>query len=85
MKQVHIEKVRKAEKIITALWTTCIVLAIIGLILCTLFMIPNIKAWKVFIAICAVDVVSIIVAITAASLRGATNDFKFKHRDDKDE
>ena len=48
-------------------------------------MIPNVKPWKVFIAICAVDVISIIVAITAASLRGATNDFKFKHRDDKDE
>lgn len=85
MKQVHIEKVRKAEKIITALWTTCIVVAIIGLILCTLFMIPNVEPLKVFIAICAVDVVSVIAAITAASLNRATNDFKFQHRDDTDE
>ena len=85
MKQAHIEKVRKAEKIITALWTTCVVIAIIGLILCTLFMIPNVEPLKVFIAICAVDVISVIAAITAASLRSATDYFKFQHRDDKDE
>lgn len=85
MKQAHIEKVRKAEKIITALWTACVVLAIIGLILCTLFMIPNVEPLKVLIAICVVDVISVITAITAASLHSATNNFKFQHRDDKDE
>lgn len=85
MKRVHIEKVKKAEKIITALWTTCVILAIIGLILCTLFMIPNVEPLKVLIAICAVDVISIIAAITAGSLNSATNYFKFQHRDDKDE
>lgn len=68
MKQAHIEKVKKAEKIVTALWTTCVVLAIIGLILCTLFMIPNVEPLKVLIAICAVDIISVIAAITAGLL-----------------
>lgn len=84
MKRAHIEKVKKANKLVTKLWAMCVVLAIIGLAFCTLFMIPNIKYMYVVAIIVVIDIIAVVLAIIAASLRRATEDFEFEHRDDID-
>ena len=79
MKQVHSDKVKKAYKICNGLWITCIVLAVVALVLAVLYFTTNIPSWKITLSIMCIDVVAVIMAIVAKSLCSAAEDYEFTH------
>lgn len=80
MKQVHSDKVKKAYKICKGLWITCIILAVVALVLAVLYFTTNITSWKITLSIVCIDVVAVIIAIVAKSLCSAAEDYEFTHR-----
>lgn len=80
MKQVHSDKVKKAYKICTGLWITCIILVAVALSLIVLYFETNIESWKITLSILGVDIVAIVTAIVAKSLCSAAEDYEYTHR-----
>ena len=82
MKQVHIDIINKAKKKLKSMWSTVIILCIIGLIVSLFFVISDISWIIPFVIIICIDIAIVIIMIIADSLQKRLEDYEQTHKND---
>ena len=82
MKQVHIDIINKAKKKLKSMWSTVIILCIIGLIVSLFFVISELSWIIPLVIIICIDVAIVIIMIIAASLQKRLEDYEQTHKND---
>ena len=82
MKQVHIDIINKAKKKLKSMWSTVIILCIIGLIVSLFFVISELS-WIIPLAIIiCIDIAIVIIMRIADSLQKRLEDYEQTHKND---
>ena len=82
MKQVHIDIINKAKKKLKSMWSTVIILCIIGLIVSLFFVISDISWIIPLVIIICIDVAIVIIMRIADSLQKRLEDYEQTHKND---
>ena len=82
MKQVHIDIINKAKKKLKSMWSTVIILCIIGLIVSLFFVISDISWIIPFAIIICIDIAIVIIMRIADSLQKRLEDYEQTHKND---
>jgi undecaprenyl pyrophosphate phosphatase UppP len=82
MKQVHIDIINKAKKVLKSLWLTVIILCIIALIVSLLFVISDLSWIIPLVIIICIDIAVFIIMRIADSLQKRLEDYEQTHKND---
>lgn len=82
MKQVHIDIINKAKKKLKSMWSTVIILCIIGLIVSLFFVISELSWIIPLVIIICIDIAIVIIMLIADSLRKRLEDYEQTHKND---
>ena len=82
MKQVHTDIINKAKKKLKSMWSTVIMLCIIGLIVSLFFIISDLSWIIPLVIIICIDIVIVIIMIVADSLQKRLEDYEQTHKND---
>lgn len=82
MKQVHIDIINKAKKKLKSMWSTVILLCIIGLIVSLFFIISELSWIIPLVIIICIDIAIVIIMLIADSLRKRLEDYEQTHKND---
>lgn len=82
MKQVHIDIINKAKKKLKSMWSTVIILCIIGLIVSLFFVISELSWIIPLVIIICIDITIVIIMLIADSLRKRLEDYEQTHKND---
>ena len=82
MKQVHIDIINKAKKKLKSMWSTVIILCIIGLIVSLFFVISDLSWIIPLVIIICIDIAIVIIMLIADSLRKRLEDYEQTHKND---
>lgn len=82
MKQVHIDIINKAKKKLKSMWSTVIMLCIIGLIVSLFFIISDLSWIIPLVIIICIDIAIVIIMLVADSLRKRLEDYEQTHKND---
>ena len=82
MKQVHIDIINKAKKKLKSMWSTVIILCIIGLIVSLFFVISDLSWIIPLVIIICIDIAIVIIMLIADSLQKRLEDYKQTHKND---
>ena len=82
MKQVHIDIINKAKKKLKSMWSTVIILCIIGLIVSLFFVISELSWIIPLVIIICIDIATVIIMIIADSLQKRLEDYEQTHKND---
>ena len=82
MKQVHIDIINKAKKKLKSMWSTVIILCIIGLIVSLFFIISELSWIIPLVIIICIDVAIVIIMRIADSLQKRLEDYEQTHKND---
>lgn len=82
MKQVHIDIINKAKKKLKSMWSTVIILCIIGLIVSLFFVISDISWIIPLVIIICIDIAIVIIMRIADSLQKRLEDYEQTHKND---
>lgn len=82
MKQVHIDIINKAKKKLKSMWSTVIILCIIGLIVSLSFIISELSWIIPLIIIICIDIAIVIIMRIADSLQKRLEDYEQTHKND---
>lgn len=82
MKQVHIDIINKAKKKLKSMWSTVIILCIIGLIVSLFFVISDISWIIPLVIIICIDIAIVIIMLIADSLQKRLEDYEQTHKND---
>ena len=82
MKQVHIDIINKAKKKLKSMWSTVIILCIMGLIVSLFFVISDISWIIPLVIIICIDIAIVIIMRIADSLQKRLEDYEQTHKND---
>ena len=82
MKQVHIDIINKAKRKLKSMWSTVIILCIIGLIVSLFFVISDISWIIPLVIIICIDIAIVIIMRIADSLQKRLEDYEQTHKND---
>ena len=82
MKQVHIDIINKAKKKLKSMWSTVIILCIIGLIVSLFFIISELSWIIPLVIIICIDIAIVIIMLVADSLQKRLEDYEQTHKND---
>ena len=82
MKQVHIDIINKAKKKLKSMWSTVIILCIIGLIVSLFFVISELSWIITLVIIICIDIAIVIIMRIADSLQKRLEDYEQTHKND---
>lgn len=82
MKQVHTDIINKAKKKLKSMWSTVIILCIIGLIVSLFFIISEISWIIPLVIIICIDIAILIIMRIADSLQKRLEDYEQTHKND---
>lgn len=82
MKQVRIDIINKAKKKLKSMWSTVIILCIIGLIVSLFFIISEISWIIPLVIIICIDIAIVIIMRIADSLQKQLEDYEQTHKND---
>ena len=82
MKQVHIDIINKAKKKLKSMWSTVMILCIIGLIVSLFFVISDISWIIPLVIIICIDIAIVIIMRIADSLQKRLEDYEQTHKND---
>ena len=82
MKQVHIDIINKAKRKLKSMWSTVIILCIIGLIVSLFFVISELSWIIPLVIIICIDVAIVIIMRIADSLQKRLEDYEQTHKND---
>ena len=82
MKQVHIDIINKAKKKLKSMWSTVIILCIIGLIVSLFFVISDLSWIIPLVIIICIDIAIVIIMLVADSLQKRLEDYEQTHKND---
>ena len=82
MKQVHIDIINKAKKKLKSMWSTVIILCIIGLIVSLFFIISELSWIIPLVIIICIDIAIVIIMRIADSLQKRIEDYEQTHKND---
>ncbi len=82
MKQVHIDIINKAKKKLKSMWSTVIILCIIGLIVSLFFVISDLSWIIPLVIIICIDIAIVIIMLIADSLQKRLEDYEQTHKND---
>ena len=82
MKQVHIDIINKAKKKLKSMWSTVIILCIIGLIVSLFFVISDISWIIPLVIIICIDIAIVIIMLIADSLQKRLEEYEQTHKND---
>lgn len=82
MKQVRIDIINKAKKKLKSMWSTVIILCIIGLIVSLFFIISEISWIIPLVIIICIDIAIVIIMRIADSLQKRLEDYEQTHKND---
>ena len=82
MKQVHIEIINKAKKKRKSMWTTVLILCIIGLIVSLFFIISELSWIIPLVIIICIDIAIVIIMRIADSLKKRLEEYEQTHKND---
>lgn len=82
MKQVHIDIINKAKKKLKSMWSTVIILCIIGLLVSLFFIISELSWIIPLIIIICIDIAIVIIMRIADSLQKRLEDYEQTHKND---
>lgn len=82
MKQVHIDIINKAKKKLKSMWSTVIILCIIGLIVSLFFIISELSWIIPLVIIICIDIAIVIIMRIADSLQKRLEDYEQTHKND---
>ena len=82
MKQVHIDIINKAKKKLKSMWSTVIILCIIGLIVSLFFVISDISWIIPLVIIICIDIAIVIIMRIADSLQKRLEEYEQTHKND---
>lgn len=82
MKQVHIDIINKAKKKLKSMWSTVIMLCIVGLIVSLFFVISELSWIIPLVIIICIDIAIVIIMLIADSLRKRLEDYEQTHKND---
>ena len=82
MKQVHIDIINKAKKKLKSMWSTVIILCIIGLIVSLFFVISELSWIIPLVIIICIDIIIVIIMLIADSLKKRLDDYEQTHKND---
>ena len=82
MKQVHIDIINKAKKKLKSMWSTVIILCIIGLIVSLFFVISDLSWIIPLVIIICIDIAIVIIMRIADSLKKRLEDYEQTHKND---
>lgn len=82
MKQVRIDIINKAKKKLKSMWSTVIILCIIGLIVSLFFVISDLSWIIPLVIIICIDIAIVIIMIVADSLQKQLEDYEQTHKND---
>ena len=82
MKQVRIDIINKAKKKLKSMWSTVIILCIIGLIVSLFFIISEISWIIPLVIIICIDIAIVIIMRIADSLQKRLEDYEQTHNND---
>lgn len=82
MKQVHIDIINKAKKKLKSMWSTVIILCIIGLIVSLFFVISELSWIIPLVIIICIDIAIVIIMRIADSLQKRLEDYEQTHKND---
>lgn len=82
MKQVHIDIINKAKKKLKSMWSTVIILCIIGLIVSLFFVISELSWIIPLVIIICIDIAIVIIMRIADSLQKRLEEYEQTHKND---
>ena len=82
MKQVHIDIINKAKRKLKSMWSTVIILCIIGLIVSLFFIISELSWIIPLVIIICIDIAIVIIMLMADSLQKRLEDYEQTHKND---
>ena len=82
MKQVHIDIINKAKKKLKSMWSTVIILCIIGLIVSLFFIISELSWIIPLVIIICIDITIVVIMRIADSLQKRIEDYEQTHKND---
>ena len=82
MKQVHIDIINKAKKKLKSMWSTVIILCIIGLIVSLFFVISDLSWIIPLVIIICIDIAIVIIMLIADSLQKRLEEYEQTHKND---
>ena len=82
MKQVHIDIINKAKKKLKSMWSTVIILCIIGLIVSLFFVISDLSWIIPLVIIICIDIAIVVIMRIADSLQKRLEDYEQTHKND---
>ena len=82
MKQVHIDIINKAKKKLKSMWSTVIILCIIGLIVSLFFIISELSWIIPLVIIICIDIAIVIIMRIADSLQKRLEEYEQTHKND---
>lgn len=82
MKQVHIDIINKAKKKLKSMWSTVIILCVIGLIVSLFFIISDLSWIIPLVIIICIDIAIVIIMLMADSLQKRLEDYEQTHKND---
>lgn len=82
MKQVHIDIINKAKKKLKSMWSTVIILCVIGLIVSLFFVISDLSWIIPLVIIICIDIAIVIIMLIADSLQKRLEDYEQTHKND---
>ena len=82
MKQVHIDIINKAKNKLKSMWSTVIILCIIGLIVSLFFVISDLSWIIPLVIIICIDIAIVIIMRIADSLQKRLEDYEQTHKND---
>ena len=82
MKQVHIDIINKAKRKLKSMWSTVIILCIIGLIVSLFFIISELSWIIPLVIIICIDIAIVIIMLIADSLQKRLEDYEQTHKND---
>ena len=82
MKQVHIDIINKAKKKLKSMWSTVIILCIIGLIVSLFFIISELSWIIPLVIIICINIAIVIIMRIADSLQKRLEDYEQTHKND---
>lgn len=82
MKQVHIDIINKAKKKLKSMWSTVIILCIIGLLVSLFFIISELSWIIPLVIIICINIAIVIIMRIADSLQKRLEDYEQTHKND---
>lgn len=82
MKQVHIDIINKAKKKLKSMWSTVIILCIIGLLVSLFFIISELSWIIPLVIIICIDIAVFIIMRIADSLQKRLEEYEQTHKND---